>query len=553
MKNTHIISAFLSCFCLALLVATANTTLAASFSLSPASGEFKNGCTSSVRVIINTQGAASNAADIVLASDNIKIESIRGGNAYTNYAGGGSRLTGFSIGTELNGSASFATITFKNIGNAKSGTISIISGGSTNSVIANTDGQNILSGASGGSYTFVDGECVVPAKPTPPAPVEVKEVPKCEEPPVPACPGEPIMHGVSEETGLPLPRIEINDPVDGASVKSLSIRGTTDPSSESVTLVLYQANYPIIESIAHALDAFDTTTPESAQQSIDELQRSIIKGNEFIQTYGEGTESLRNIIAALQTELDTLKKSLDAFNANTSKRKKWKPAIDTRSMSSQLRGMQTGAKNLGITNEFIDSDDGKKLFVMNTIPDIGNGIYDIAARATLANGTTIASNPVQVSVMSGLSTTEAKIVSIGSIELDQVPEDSVINTTDARAKLSGEVEGGTEIFALWDDGKYISYDFVDQNAKSFEISAPKDLSIGKHFVTIYTITHKDGKLIRSDDHTTVFEISAPDYALYYTILGLGLLLLLVLEILRRIFRKHKRKFYKNDVKMRKKP
>ncbi len=150
--------------CTAFLLGAAEAH-AASFYMSPASGEFKHGCANSVRVIINTAGAASNAADIVLRTENIKVLSVRGGNAYTNYAGGGARLTGFSIGSELNGTATFATVTFQNENEAAEGKISFVVGGSTNTVIADTAGSNILTGASGGTYTFVPGTCVSDANP----------------------------------------------------------------------------------------------------------------------------------------------------------------------------------------------------------------------------------------------------------------------------------------------------------------------------------------------------------------------------------------------------
>lgn len=138
---------------------------AASFYISPASGTYVHGCTNSVRVIINTGGVASNAADIVLRTENIKITGIRGGNAYTNYAGGGTRFTGFSIGSELNGTATFATISFQNENEAQKGSIQFVVGGSTNSVIADTSGSNILSGASGATYTFEPGSCVADSTP----------------------------------------------------------------------------------------------------------------------------------------------------------------------------------------------------------------------------------------------------------------------------------------------------------------------------------------------------------------------------------------------------
>lgn len=143
---------------------------AATFSLSPASGTFKKGCPNTVRAVVNTGGVDSNAADMFLTYDPAKIEvtGVSAGNAYQtylapSYGGGHVSLTAFSVGSNLNGSATFASIAFKSVGDTESAGIDFVfsPGSTTDSNIADTESNDLLSGVGNGSYTFEEGDCVV--------------------------------------------------------------------------------------------------------------------------------------------------------------------------------------------------------------------------------------------------------------------------------------------------------------------------------------------------------------------------------------------------------
>jgi len=153
-----------------LFLAMADKTYAATFFLSPAGGTFKKGCSNTAYVVVNTQGVASNAADAFLTYDAGKIEvtGVRAGNAYgtylaPSYGGGRISLTAFTVGSSLNGSATYMSITFKSVGDSADGGFGWIfsPGSTTDSNVADLDSNDILSGVGNGNYTFEEGECVV--------------------------------------------------------------------------------------------------------------------------------------------------------------------------------------------------------------------------------------------------------------------------------------------------------------------------------------------------------------------------------------------------------
>lgn len=163
-----------------------HTVFAARFELSPASTGFTTGCNSAVNIEIDTAGASSDAANILIRYNPAQIEivdsnpavsgiQIRNGNAYEAYADntvlpseGLIRLTGFSFLGQLTGRATFGTIIFRPRAGAAGTdlTIEYVAGSTTDSNIAEyLTSNDLLSGVTNGSYTFSGGSCVADVTP----------------------------------------------------------------------------------------------------------------------------------------------------------------------------------------------------------------------------------------------------------------------------------------------------------------------------------------------------------------------------------------------------
>lgn len=163
-----------------------HTVLAARFELSPASTGFITGCDSAVSINIDTEGASSDAANVLVHYDPTKVEivdanpsvagvQIRNGNAYEAYAdnivlpaSGLIRLTGFSFLNRLSGEATFGTIIFRGRAGAADAafTIEYTAGATTDSNVAEfLTSDDLLTGVGNGVYTFRGGSCVADVVP----------------------------------------------------------------------------------------------------------------------------------------------------------------------------------------------------------------------------------------------------------------------------------------------------------------------------------------------------------------------------------------------------
>lgn len=154
---------------------------AAKFSISPASDSFTQECVVGLTVQINTEGQASNSADIEIRFNPAQIEvidangvipgvQITNGDAYESYFGntvnnstGIIKLTGASFGLSLNGSGEFASFEIKSKPSITNANLNIYYtgvGNTTDSNIASKATSNdLLSGVTNGSYTFTSGIC----------------------------------------------------------------------------------------------------------------------------------------------------------------------------------------------------------------------------------------------------------------------------------------------------------------------------------------------------------------------------------------------------------
>jgi len=162
---------FIICF----FFTSINNIYGASFKISPSQGSFNQNCSSKVDILIDSQNASTNAADIIVEYDPSKIDVTRvvTGDVYPNYFGniidsssGTIRLTGASFVGSLNGHGTFATIEFKPKVNNGTGTFNVRFTGADqyntlDSNIADTNTSNdILTSVENGYFSFASGSCV---------------------------------------------------------------------------------------------------------------------------------------------------------------------------------------------------------------------------------------------------------------------------------------------------------------------------------------------------------------------------------------------------------
>jgi hypothetical protein len=157
---------------------------AATFSFDPETASYIQGCTYNVDVLIDTEGSTSNSADIIINFDPNEVEiidsdllntgiQITPGNAYTSYFGnqvdiliGEIRLTGVNLAGNFNGEEIFGSFEFKSQDLITSADFDIYMTGvgpevSLDSNIASSVSSNdLLSGVTNGSYTFITGSCI---------------------------------------------------------------------------------------------------------------------------------------------------------------------------------------------------------------------------------------------------------------------------------------------------------------------------------------------------------------------------------------------------------
>lgn len=167
---------FTTCFLGIILAASAQ---AANFNLSPSSQAFTEGCEEQVDIMIDSEGATTDAANIYVYYDPTEISivdqdayttgtQIQTGDAYQTYvdntaAGGEIRLTGFTVLGGFSGTRTFGTIVFEALPGVTAATLEVyyISGSTLDSNIAEKDtGLDLLDGVTNGSYTFSTGFCV---------------------------------------------------------------------------------------------------------------------------------------------------------------------------------------------------------------------------------------------------------------------------------------------------------------------------------------------------------------------------------------------------------
>jgi len=177
-RNTILLGMILGIMSVFALVIRVN---AADFTLNPSSGQFFRGCESVVSIYIDTEGAITDAADIIIyyESDDIEIvdqdagvsgTQIQEGSVYEAFLGnevdevnGEIRLTGFSYANPYEGdSGLFAQIVFipqEGISQTDF-TIYYIAGETIDSNIAEyLTSIDLLDGVTNASFTFTDGLC----------------------------------------------------------------------------------------------------------------------------------------------------------------------------------------------------------------------------------------------------------------------------------------------------------------------------------------------------------------------------------------------------------
>jgi len=181
---TNVISIFIFFTFSALFLSVSK---AASFNLSPESGNLTSGCNYETRILIDTAGQNSNSADITINYNISEIEiidqdidkngtQIALGNAYDAYvyndvntSTGTIKVAGGSFMTPLNGNKTFAVIHFKSLTDASSTSFQIYFTGSGDTLDSNIAEQisstDILTSVTNAIYTFTAGDCFIDTAP----------------------------------------------------------------------------------------------------------------------------------------------------------------------------------------------------------------------------------------------------------------------------------------------------------------------------------------------------------------------------------------------------
>lgn len=163
-----------------LIIGSVQGTQAATFSLSPGSQQFTQECVSSVNILLDTEGASTNAVDMFLNFNSSEVEfidqnpniagiQIKQGTVFPAYATldvnegtGRIQSTAFDVFGSFNGNGVYATLVFRSKPgvNATTFTFDYTNGSSTDSNVADVNTSNdLLSGVTNGSYTFQSGFC----------------------------------------------------------------------------------------------------------------------------------------------------------------------------------------------------------------------------------------------------------------------------------------------------------------------------------------------------------------------------------------------------------
>jgi len=153
---------------------------AASLTFTPSSSAFKQGCSAKIDLVVDTQGVSTNAVDAVILFNPAEVQiedqnsvlpgiQIKSGNVYEIYAGnlvnesqGKILLTAFSVVGTFNGSGLLGSIYFTSKPGVTNTTFQIeyTPGLSTDSNVADTNGNDVLSSVNSGSYSFQASPCV---------------------------------------------------------------------------------------------------------------------------------------------------------------------------------------------------------------------------------------------------------------------------------------------------------------------------------------------------------------------------------------------------------
>lgn len=228
---------------------------AGTFALSPSSGNLIRGCTQSTSIMTSITSGQSNAADIIIYYDTTNIEildalpeipgiQILPGNAYESYAGnsvntttGQIKLVGYSSGSSLSGTATFATIRYRSKPLAAQGGFAINFTGADpyNTLDSNiadaATSYDMLSNVSNATYSFITGTCTTDT--TPPNITFVSPTNLQNN----VDPGTAVIIKLSDaQSGISLPSLQIviNGTIYTSTSSEVSISGT--PSNYTVTI-----------------------------------------------------------------------------------------------------------------------------------------------------------------------------------------------------------------------------------------------------------------------------------------------------------------------------
>ena len=329
--------------------------------------------------------------------------------------------------------------------------------------------------------------------------------------------------------------VVITDPQAGWIVPTLKITGSTPKETTMVDVVAFPAEGKLLKNLINEL----TTVITMNSTQLDKLDMYINELVLFIETYGTSYE-----YGNLDKAIETLGETLATVKDNGQE-------ADMKILSANLAELQkleevsiylgrSLPKSAGDTMEL-----GTLRFTLEPLDvKLVNGkLYDLVATAKLTNSEEISSVPVRINVDKDIIVKKPipryidgqKIQS--EIAYENIFFDNAIaegndlieiKVSSKRPEITGDVEFGSQVFAVWESIVLSSSVISDSDEGSFSIRPPKDLEPNKsHKVTLYALkTADDGRKIRSENVEIKFKIETLRMGAFM-LMGIFFLLLLL--------------------------
>lgn len=330
---------------------------------------------------------------------------------------------------------------------------------------------------------------------------------------------------------------------------SPNLFGTVSRSAKEVTLSATRADYSVLNDLKDAL-AILTSAPEGIERDdLKNLQRAV----DAARYYSDGKTGerlhpeLAEVIRALSLQLSELQEANQGRGELTPDSKNKDNFAESLKRVADLVS-KAGPLTLGTVTAFNDFDASAQVNQrVKYFHLVGGGYlttltdhkeYLITATATLADGSTLSSEPVLIGIDSAAAIQAPRGVTLNS---RSVPRNSLtggdlsdpginrssslgfdafadarvteMSIQETRPVIAGNTDFNSQVFAVWESVVLASATIADSEAGSFAIQAPKNLASDEsHKVTVYAIKNAEGKKIQSKSVTVHFRIQPESFS-----------------------------------------